>query len=304
MDSQRSLSVFNFYNDAMVGGTRGYVFRNDPVVDIFGSLLSPSTVSQPACCTPGTSSFGQNQSPCDDTTLDPDTCTQNDPTCVACNELANVLIPLRLAVDTTQFGRTFQDRTHTFSIFARPAVLAKLDAGHIWNLNVRGKRGNIVQVYPGVEYDFVPHQLTVAQGDWIHFQWTGSNTNPGNNAGQGTAGTDRSNIVVLNQYGNYYAPNATANYLGPFSGVDANGDQVTHMSNWKLSYPSRVDTGVDFMGLSQQTKANLAVMGVYSPYYDSTPIQVRNAGIFNYLCTRNNAFTNRGQKADYSDPCS
>ena len=53
------------------------------------------------------------------------------------------------------------------------------------------------QVYPAVEYDFVPNRLEVNEGDCIHFQWTGSDANPRGNAGNGRRGTDRTNIVEL-----------------------------------------------------------------------------------------------------------
>ena len=58
-------------------------------------------------------------------------------------------------------------RSHTFVIRARPEELQDVK---IHNLNVRGKRGNIVQVYPGVEYDFVPNRVEMAVNDYIHIQ--------------------------------------------------------------------------------------------------------------------------------------
>ena len=62
---------------------------------------------------------------------------------------------------------TTSSRSHTFAVRQRPSDLKNVK---IWNLNVRGKRGNIVQVYPGVEYDFVPNSMRVKDGDLVHFQ--------------------------------------------------------------------------------------------------------------------------------------
>ena len=104
---------------------------------------------------------------------------------------------LRLAANSAQLGRTFQDRTHIFEIQQRPTTLPK--NAKLVNLGVRGRRGNIVQTFPSVEYDFTPNRLVLDQNTFVHVQWDGSNSQPKNQAGEGRDQTDRSNMVPMGQ---------------------------------------------------------------------------------------------------------
>jgi len=67
-----------------------------------------------------------------------------------------------LALNTNQYARTFQDRSYKFAIkkrpteevaansnFDSPRVPVVPEGAKVFNVNVRGKRGNIVQTFPG-----------------------------------------------------------------------------------------------------------------------------------------------------------
>jgi len=132
---------------------------------------------------------------------------------------------LQMAINTNQFGRTFQDRSFSYEVRAQSPKEA--ECNKIYALNVRGKRGNVVQTFPGTEYDFVPNRLQVREDDCIHFQWTGSNTNPNNNDGQGKQGTDRSNIV-LQEYNR--GEGAGGRGVSRFGGKGADGTTWTTLN--------------------------------------------------------------------------
>lgn len=205
---------------------------------------------------------------------------------------------MKLAVDTTQFGRTFQDRTHTFRIIRRPKGVSS--SNRIFNLNVRGKRGNIVQTYPSTEYDYVPQYLYTRVGDYIHFQWTGCDTNPAGNAGEGRDGTDRSNLVQI--------VNAAASMPATEKWMAANPKKVfLRDPKLRLRFATLDQTGCltrsqllaangNNAGNAENDERNCGKLNAASPYFNGGLIRMNNTGTYHFMNTRNHNFSNRDQK--------
>jgi hypothetical protein len=231
----------------------------------------------------------------------------------------NFRLRLQLAINTAQYGRTFQDRSHVTYIKKKPSEVTG-DA-RLKLVTVAGKRGNIVQTFPGTEYFFWPETLHVRKGDFVHFGWSGSDTNPNNNDGQGKQGTDRSNIVPLKN----------SNYEAKPTMSLAGGTTTTNQGSLGNNYPAYVrqpemytmaaamsacstpdHLATPIAGFSDETIAALATLrrqpGAKADYgnmeelddagtsFQLQPVQAKEVGCWSYVSTRNNNFSNRSQK--------
>jgi len=168
-------------------------------------------------------------------------------------------------------------------------------------LNVRGKRGNIVQAYPATEYDFVPSILHVRVGDYIHFQWTGCVNNPAGNAGEGTDSTDRHNIVQIKNFGRSYP--LTDKDFKPAGTEIAMFDEPSTRALFAYLGQTNCPTQEQLLAANggnenaaKQDPSNCFKLNAAPQYFNGGLHKMNTTGEFQYISTRNNNFTNRDQK--------
>lgn len=193
-------------------------------------------------------------------------------------------------------------------------------------MNVRGKRGNIVQTYPAVEYDFIPNNLVLKAGDYVHVQWTGSNTHnngaPGGDgqtgdAGNGQTGTDRSNFVeiqTLNE--NYPLPYESTSfwndvniiaylnmiitdtninsYLLPNSNSFSKKDLALYFST--SGYYQCVSSSTCEQSYNKKTLLDVNLNNASASFSGAILSFKYSSRTYYYMCSRNNDFSNRSQK--------
>ncbi|XP_020608614.1 protein DD3-3-like isoform X3 [Orbicella faveolata] len=193
---------------------------------------------------------------------------------------------LQLALNTAQVGRTFQDRSHVFILKPRNHLPLKYQHSNIYYIGGMGKRGNIVQTYPAMEYRFTPERTTVTTEDVLCFVWSGSNNNPSHYAGQGQHSTDRTNVCWVKEGCSYLKPKTCSSL--PLEVVDHVDEFDAHKLNLHLN------TGCFTGQVQHHGQATLQSQLDNAPASCNPPcFRITKPGEYCYMSTRNNNFSNR-----------
>lgn len=216
----------------------------------------------------------------------------------------------QLALNTNQYGRTFEDRSYAVTLEnevaqinrrrmqAAPAATEPGDCSEIHELHLRGKRGNIVQSYPSVEHDFLPTVLIADVGDCIRFQVQLSDNDPPNNAGEGLPGSGRGNLA-LQSMGDKNIPLGSFGEQNFFNTVDEMFNYA-YLNQEGLRRTNGADTCLREDQIdnnnNEQNVRNCGKLNPIGPSADGGLVKLRNAGHWAYMSTRENNFSNRSHK--------
>merc|ERR1712176_363667 len=164
--------------------------------------------------------------------------------------------------------------------------------------------------------------------EYVHFAWTGSNTNPNNNDGQGKQGTDRSNMIVqrVDQYDTSGQTQGTVGYsdftkdMAFIAGAADVGSAMTSYPGYvkrpdAYVVPAQFEKEVNLeafggigeemlvllgsTGQSAHDMGNMEELDDAAASFQSAPVRMNTQGCTNYLSTRNNNFSNRAQKGKF-----
>lgn len=199
---------------------------------------------------------------------------------------ANTPIELQMSINLAQFYRVFEDSSDHLDIAEDDGNACP--GGTVFNIYSRGKRGNIVQAYPAVEYMPLPRQPEIDLCDCLNFQFTGAGPND-YKAGQ--------NLYDAGQAGN----GDQVDLHGAVCAANDGVNQPLYMRDWAPCVPEDVQNRDKVMW-------NMATSCVD----EGTTVDVEldgsklycNVGTFQYcerttlamFSPRNNAFTNRSEK--------
>jgi hypothetical protein len=208
-----------------------------------------------------------------------------------------------IALNTDQSGRTFQDRSYVFKVARRPGGVDS--SAKIVNLNTRGARGNIVQSYPRVEYDWAPGDLTLESNDWLHLQWSGSdfNTQRNPNNGEGWQFSDRSNMIEAINENQQFPMAQTGNgffTIDEAVEVGLQGQEALLQTKGETCGEYDDNTANEDNNPTNCGKLNFAKAHFQLGGLAGSGLKSMNGktGTYSFVDTRNNNFSNRSQKLD------